>query len=109
MGKYVLDVDARWSVTDLHYPVRDGLWDTGQHTCTHTGSVGVRGSNPLSSTGKTRDQTVSGFLLGGVGVGPDVLTLSYGVEGRRGHIVFASHSRAEMAVPSPGAPATITR
>jgi hypothetical protein len=31
--------------------------------------VGVRGSNPLSSTGKTRDHMVSGFLLGWVGVG----------------------------------------
>jgi len=33
------------------------------------GSVGVRGSNPLSSTGKTRGHMASGFLLGGVSIG----------------------------------------
>ena len=33
------------------------------------GSLGVRGSNPLSSTERTRDHTASGFLLAQVGEG----------------------------------------
>jgi hypothetical protein len=43
----------------------------------HTGSVGVRGSSPLSSTRATPGHIAWGFLLRGSSEWPNILTLSY--------------------------------
>ena len=48
--KHVRDTSVRRWVARRHYPIHRRRCDTLQHRRFHTGSVGVRGSSPLSST-----------------------------------------------------------
>src|SRR5206468_1617328 len=49
-SKHVRDTSVRRRVAGRHYPIHRRRCDTLQHRRFHTGSVGVRGSSPLSST-----------------------------------------------------------
>jgi hypothetical protein len=49
---HVRDASERKRLAGRHYPIHRRRRDTLQHRQFHTGSVGVRGSNPLSSTVK---------------------------------------------------------
>src|SRR6478752_5441580 len=49
-SKHVRDTSVRRRVAGRHYPIHRGRCGTLQHRRFHTGSVGVRGSNPRSST-----------------------------------------------------------
>ena len=51
-SKHVRDTSVRKWVAGRHYPIHRGRCVTLQHRRFHTGSVGVRGSSPLSSTQK---------------------------------------------------------
>jgi hypothetical protein len=48
-GKSTVDKSARKPSAEVDDSARAGRPNTGQHTPVHTGSVGVRGSRPLSS------------------------------------------------------------
>jgi hypothetical protein len=54
--KHVRDTSVRRRVAGRHYPLHRGRCDTLQHRLFHPGSVGVRGSSPLSSTRQMRFQ-----------------------------------------------------
>jgi len=76
--KHVRDTSVRRRVAGRHYPIHRRRCDTLQHRRFHAGSVGVRGSSPLSSTLKTRSgQCRSGFscLAGSSRRTPCVLNL----------------------------------
>jgi hypothetical protein len=57
--KHVRDTSVRRRVAGRHYPIHRRRCDTLQHRRFHTGSVRIRGSNPLSST--TKDQLRATF------------------------------------------------
>jgi ANTAR domain len=61
---HVRDASERKRLAGRHYPIHRRCCVTLQHRWFHTGSVGVRGSSPLSSTSKTRSELRrSGFFL----------------------------------------------